>query len=58
MDLEKTLYVPFTGTDAHNSIMTVKLETKDTSNSPHALHCVIVCENVLELNYAAVGVYD
>jgi hypothetical protein len=58
IDLEKTLHVPFTGTDTHNSIMTVKLETKDDTNRPHSLHCVMVCENVLELNYAAVSVYD
>ena len=57
LDCEKLLGLAFTGMNMKNSLMTVKLKTAET-NRANRIHILLFSEQILEINYTGVSVYD
>ena len=54
---EKLLGVSFTGMDTKNSLMTIKLNTKE-DNRWNRMHILLTSEQILEVSDSGITVYD
>jgi hypothetical protein len=57
IDCEKILGLAFTGMNTKNSLMTVRMKTKDT-NAANRFHILLTAEMILEISGAGITVYD
>jgi hypothetical protein len=57
IDCEKILGLAFTGMNTKNSLMTVRMKTKDT-NAANRFHILLTAEMILEISDAGITVYD
>jgi hypothetical protein len=57
LDCEKLLNLAFTGMNTKNSLMTIKLKTKET-NMGNRMHILLTAEQILTISDAGITVFD
>jgi hypothetical protein len=58
IDCEKMLGLAFTCQNTKNALMTIKLQTASGDYLANRMHIVLVSEQVIEVGYSGITVYD
>ena len=57
-DTEKMLGLAFTGVNTKNSLMTIKLKTKNPEGRASRMHIVLVAQQIIEIGDSGITVFD